>query len=302
MKEILSGQSEIKEAVDQRPYVVSEDIRLLLQNWAEQRGFNLPTSEFFTDFRGEFKSYLEQIFDGFELVPEIELLEGITERVRASGLPAVSFDRVYFRSQPSLDITRLVEENGQDKGLGRRAGTTNLLRQFRSLKEQGIREVVLVDDVIFTGGLIKRAGKLLEKMGIRVPKVCAGIGIAEGIEQLNGFGQEVSCVREYEEVVDEICERDFYPGVPMGGRSLEGNENVGVPYILPFGNLGKWASIPGEWQGPFSRFCLIQTIKLFEAIEESSGRVVRCRDLERKVISLPGDKTRFVDALKQVVI
>jgi len=193
-----------------------------------------------------------------------------------------------------------VESSGQDRGLGGRVGTPGLLGQFRALKEAGVNEVVLVDDVIFTGDLIKRTGKLLEKMGIKVPIVCAGIGITEGIEQLNGFGKEVSCVREYKEVIDEICERDFYPGVPMCGRSLQGDENVGVPYILPFGNPGKWASIPSEWQEPLSRFCVGQTIRLFEAIEAKSNKVVQCRDLERKVDSLPRDETRFVDALRQI--
>lgn len=294
------GQPEGTEIPKPTPYVVSEDVRLLLQDWAEQRGFKLPKPEFFEELRGEFKTYMGQVFAGFELVPETELLEGIQERVKECGLLPVSLDRVYYRSEPSLDITRLVEEAGQDRGLGKRVGTVSLLKQFRALKESGVSEVVLVDDVIFTGDLIRRTGTLLERMGISVPMVCAGIGIAEGIEQLNGFGQEVSCVREYKEVVDEICERDFYPGVPMCGRSLQGDENVGVPYILPFGNPGKWASIPKEWQEPLSRFCIGQTIKLFEAIEASSGRVVECRDLERKVSLLPRDETRFVDALKQI--
>lgn len=294
------GQPEGMETPKPTPYVVSEDIKLLLQDWTEKRGFNLPKPEFFIELRDEFKSYMGQIFAGFELVPETELLEGIRERVEKSGLFPVSLDKVYFRSEPSLDITRLVDEAGKDRGLGKRAGTPSLLRQFRALKESGVNEVVLVDDVIFTGDLVRRTGKLLERMGVRVPMVCAGIGIVEGIEQLNGFGQEVSCVREYEEVVDEICERDFYPGVPMCGRSLQGDENTGVPYILPFGNPGKWASIPTEWQEPLSRFCIGQTIKLFEAIEEKSSRYVKCQDLERAVSGFPQADTRFVEELRRV--
>jgi len=300
MLERKNGRVESVETLDSTPYVVSEDIRLLLQNWANQRDFNLPNFEFFSDIRGELKSYMKQIFNAFELVSEVELLEGIKERVEKSRLFPVSLDRVYYNSEISLNITRFVEKSGQNRGLGGRVGAPNLLQQFRALKKSGVNEVVLVDDVIFTGDLIKRTGKLLEKMGIKVPLVCAGIGITNGIEELNGYGKEVSCVREYEDVIDEICERDFYPGVPMCGRSLQGNENVGVPYILPFGNPGRWASIPTEWQEPFSRFCIDQTIKLFEAIEENSGKVVQCKDLERKVSLLPTDETRFVDVLRQI--
>lgn len=302
MLERENGQIKLEtELAKPTPYVVSEDINLLLGNWAEERGFIMPKEEFFDEFRAAFKDTMSRVFDSFELVPERELSEGMTDIVNRSGLLPVSFDRVYFRTEPGLEITRLVDEAGQDKGLGRRADNPALLKQFRRLREGGIKEVILVDDVIFTGDMIRRAGNLIERMGVKVPVVCAGIGISEGIEQLNGFGQEVRCVREYEQVVDEICERDFYPGIPMCGRSLEGNENVGVPYILPFGNPGKWASIPVEWQEPLSRFCIQQTIKLFEEVEQASGKPIRCQDLERKMFLLPRDETRFVTALERLL-
>jgi len=298
-REIIRSQIEDGEKLKPTPYVVSEDIGLLLRDWADSQDFVLPRPEFVDGLRTDFRNFMSQVFEGFEQVPEAELSDGLRRIVEETGLFPVSFDRVYYRTEPGLEITRLVDEAGQDKGLGRRASNPILLGQFRKLREEGIREVLLVDDVVFTGDMIKRTGRLLERMGIRVPVVCAGIVITEGIEQLNGFGQEVKCVREYKEVIDEICERDFYPGVPMCGRSLVGEENVGVPYILPFGNPGKWASIPIEWQKPFSRFCLEQTIKLFEEIERGSRRVVQCQDLERKVLSLPRDETRFIDALRQ---
>ena len=31
----------------ERPYVISADVRLLLQNWADQRGFKIPSTVFF---------------------------------------------------------------------------------------------------------------------------------------------------------------------------------------------------------------------------------------------------------------
>jgi hypothetical protein len=282
------------------PYVVSEDIYLLLNRWAEEKGFKLPNKVFFKQLRNRFKNMFGQVFNNFELVSESELTVGINKIVQNTGLYPVSLDRVYFRSKSALDITRMVDSNGQDKGLGRRIDSPTILEQFRKLRSTGIKEVVLVDDVIFSGDLIKRVGDGLSRMGIKAPVICAGIGITEGINKLNGYGQDVRCVKQYPGVIDEICERDFYPGVPLCGRTLAGEKNLGVPYIFPFGKPGRWASIPPEAEMPISRFCLEQTIELFQEIEEVSNRYIRCCDLDRGVVGLPQDETRFLDALRSV--
>lgn len=122
--------------------------------------------------------------------------------------------------------------------------------------------------------------------------------MAEGIHRINQSKRTVRYIRRYEEVIDEVCERDFYPGVPFSGRLLVNHENVGVPYLLPFGHPGKWASIPDRWQVSFSGFCLQQTIRLFEEIERCSDRMVGCSELGRMVATLPRDGTRFVEALR----
>lgn len=279
------------------PYVVSEDISLLLERWANKNDFVLPNANFFSGLRKDFNEYFCNIFDKFELVPEKEITDGLKEIVDKSGLFPVTLDRTYYLSKLSLDITRCVDNNGQNKGLGRRKDSPLLLQQFKNLKSSGIKEVTLIDDVIFSGDLIRRVGNLLENIGIKVPTICAGIAIKEGVDQLNGFGKNVKFVREYRVVLDEVCERDFYPGVPLCGRSLISKNNISVPYILPFGNLNKWASIPKKFEIPLSRFCINQTKKLFEAIEKKSNKIVKCSDLPRSVIGLPYDETRFIDAI-----
>ncbi len=301
-RERIQTQIEDGEEIKPYPYVVSEDIGLLLPDWANSQGFTLPRPEFIDGLRSDFKNFMSQVFQGFEQVPEVELSDGLRRKVEETGLFPISFDKVYYRTEIGLEITRLVDEEGQDKGLGRRkVDNSTLLLQFKRLRETGIREALLVDDVLFTGDMIRRIVRLLERMGIKVPIVCVGIAITEGITRLNDCVREVRCVRKFDKVIDEICERDFYPGVPMCGRSLIGEENVGVPYILPFGNPGRWASIPIDWQRPFSRFCLEQTIRLFEEIEKVSGKTVQCQNLERKVLFLPRDESRFVDALRQLL-
>lgn len=287
-----------KERRMKKPYVVSADVYLLMKEWAMQRGFVLPDNDFFSKLRDEFYCFMTNIFPSFELVPEVELAEGIARLISESGLTPVSLDRVYFQGEKHLDITRLVDYVGLDLGLWHRPDTLPLMQQFRNVQKAGLHEVVLVDDVVFTGELIERIIRCLSQFGIRVPLVCAGIGIAEGICRIGKSKCEIRCVRTYEEVIDEVCERDFYPGVPFSGRLLAGVKNIGVPYLLPFGNPAKWASIPSEWQVPFSRFCIQQTIHLFEEIEKRSGKIVSCAELGRMVRMLPQGKTRFVDALR----
>jgi hypothetical protein len=284
-----------------KPYVVSADIYLLLKEWAIQNGFILPTMEFFSELREEFSSFMGQVFSNFELVSEDEISLGLADLVIKSGLPAISLDRVYFRSKLSFEIARLVDKSGQNRGLGHRAETPLLSEQVRRLQRSGVREVVLVDDVIFFGDLLARIIHMFSRVGIRVPVICAGIGIAEGIKRINGTKRDVYCVRTYDEVIDEVCERDFYPGVPLSGRLLVGGDNIGIPYLLPFGNPESWASIPTEHTKAFSKFCLHQTILLFEEIERCSGNTVLCQDLERKVVGLPTGQARYTEVLSRII-
>jgi len=284
-----------------KPYLVSGDIIPLLRNWAERKEFNLPDLGFFRKLQEQFTRYMKTIFPSFEFIPENELTEGLKQLVMENKLHPLSLDRVYYQTNPSLEVTRLVVENGEDKGVGRRSGALSLLQQFKSLRSIGVWEIALVDDVIFTGSLLERVVHQLLRMGFSIPIICVGVGISEGTERLELKGHKVYCVRKYKEVIDEVCERDFYPGIPLSGRSLVGSENIGLPYLLPFGNPGKWASIPQEWQVPLSKFCIKQTIELFEEIERCSNRSVSCSELGRSVITLPRDGIRFVDALHLIL-
>lgn len=284
-----------------KPYVVSEDIYLLMEKWATQHSFVLPAREFFCQLREEFSNYMRRVFSNFELISEDEISRGLVALVVEGGLEVISLDRVYFESELNLEIARLVDKDGKDCGLGHRSGTPPLAQQIRKLQMSGVREVMVVDDVVFTGALLERIIELLSRIRIRVPLICAGIGIAEGISRINGMKREIRCVRTYEEVIDEVCERDFYPGVPLSGRLLVGDGNIGFPYLLPFGKPESWASIPSEQATDFSQFCLHQTATLFDEIEHHSGRPILCRDLGRKVIGLPMDETPYTDVLRKIL-
>ncbi len=289
-----------------KPYVVSADVYLLLKNWAIQKGFALPPLNFFTDLRKKMVVKLEEIFGSVDFISEDDLQQGFDYFFKRNNLPVVSLDRVYVEAKFNLELTRVVDELGSDVGLQHRAGTPDLIDQIKLIKSSLSQEVippkvVLTDDVIFSGDLLIRVIEMLEKERIEVAGVYAGIGVAEGVDKIKAKDILVACVYEYPEVIDEVCERDFYPGVPLSGRLIVNSPNICSPYLLPFGNPGKWASIPEEFQADFSSFCWEQTRQLFLAIEDYSKKQVFCHDLGRLIINFPVNGTSYVKAIKTLV-
>lgn len=268
--------------METKPYVVSGDIYLLLSKWAERKNFILPEKGFFQNLRKELQNYLLSLFPNYEYIGEKEIIDHFQATISRYKLPSISLDPVYFPGDFSLALTRTVDKNLVDRGLRHRYGSLNLLKQISPLKTRGLKEVCLIDDVIFSGVLAEKIIKLLSNLGLEVVLVCAGVGISEGLNKIN-HAREISCARVYKNVVDEVCERDFYLGIPFSGRSLLDSENVSLPYFLPFGKPDKWASIPVQKQKEFSLFCLNQSISLFREIEKSSKKLINCCDIERKV-------------------
>jgi hypothetical protein len=279
------------------PYIVSADIKLLLADWTRTRGFAMPSDEFFVTLRLEFCNMMRSIFPHFVFIPEDELVRGLDELAVACDVPLVSIDKAYHRTPLTLDITRLCK--GPNNGapvVDARHGNPPLDKQIEAIRAQSA-DIALLDDVIFSGDQTLAIADRLGRYGVRIKTVIAGIGIGEGVDRIRKLGIDVRCVRQFDEAVDEVCERDFYPGVPYCGRSLAGADNVGIPYILPFGKPADWASIPSGKAAAFSEFCLVQTIKLYRAIDEASDRQTRCCDLERQIYGVKNDDQPVVDAL-----
>lgn len=288
-----------------RPYVVSADIQALLQRWAKARGFILPGDEFFFQLREAFSSLIGALFREFVFIPERELKEGISGLARASGMAPVSLDRVYSDFSLHLDITRVVHDSWIGDGvLGPRADAPSLDEQFRRIKEAGHDEVVLVDDWVFTGALVQMVMSALSSQGVRVPCVIAGMVTGDALAHLRPSGVGVRSLYVFKELVDGVCERDFFPGVPLSGRLAAGPTHTRVPYILPFHPTGSWASIPGENRFAFSECCLRHTMRLFEAIEQSSSREVAYRDIGYQLFGVPSSLQgeRYVDVLEHHVL
>lgn len=278
-----------------KPYVVSADLSLL---WKRAAGIDLPKYSL-QRFRSQGSKMLESIFGACDWIQEDELVDSLQCLLDSNDLPVVSLDRVYAPSDREMSITRLVDENGSDAGYGSRDGSAlDLSQTVRGIAERlPAKEVVLVDDVLFSGSMCAHIIGLFREHGVRVPRVYAGVAIQEGVWRMQSVGCEVYAVRTYEEVIDEVCERDFMPGAPLSGRTVKGFVNTGAPYLQPFGNPVAWASIPKEYARSFSSNFLHLSADIYREMQ------TRCSELPRGVFGLTEDTDALVsDALEKVAV
>jgi hypothetical protein len=264
--------------------------------------FTPPSAKFMAHLRKNFISTMREIFPQFVFLREQVLKKNLTRIIARYNLPLVTLDKVYTEGGFHLELSRAVNEKFEDMGILERAGKLPLNKQIDHIVEcLNYPEIVLADDVIFEGNAMCYAIDHFKKRGVAVRAVCVGVGIRDGLEKVNSLVDSVDCVYAFDRVIDEICERDFYPGAPLSGRTLAWQDNVGLPYIIPFGLPEKWASLPRDNVQAFSSFCIVQTIALFREIEKRSKKVVRCCDLPRKVYGLPAGNERYVNVLQRLL-
>ena len=179
------------------PYVVSQDVGLLLRSLAEQRKLGYPSSMFLNELRWEMAKELQRYFpeSDIEFVGEDCLQKGLidfAQAPRSTNSAVVSLDRVYFHGDPmtTLDTTRMhdPETLQASKTLGSR--TTEPLdvqfdRVFRTLRDWNVREIELLDDVIFSSGSIGEVINRFQAGGFQITKILSGITIAKAKKLFN---------------------------------------------------------------------------------------------------------------------
>lgn len=295
------------------PYVVSGDIRLALRPWARINGFTMPHPGFFRELRHKMEEKGCEMFPGFQLVCEHELRDGIRDLAESVNCTSVTLDRLYAPDGAHpLDVSRLFNEETNLRVEGSRGGIP-LHQQMEALTAKIHKEgkpVAFIDDVIFTGDGLANHIERFTAADVETSHVVCGILIKKGEDCIHAHHPDVRLMSVYrfDEVIDEVCERDFYAGVPFSG-SLIGNgvaaqPETGIPYLYPFASpehFEKWSSIPGVWMKRWSKFCLELSIRLWEEIEKSSGRMVHCNELERRPRGIPCDSSRFGDHLQRVL-
>lgn len=292
-------------------YVISEDIDVLLSRWCRNKGLLPPANDFYLELRSRMKSFLQNLFARVTFISSQEIRDGLLESIalhRQAGLTIVSLERAYLEDtemDKRIEFTRTVDEAMEDILIpSPRDGAPTRHIQFEHLREKNI---ALVDDVVFSGKTLISTISGLHHYHANVHAVTVAVGVKDGVDNLKratfgvvGMPENlvVDCLEEFDDVSDQVCERDFYPGVPYSGRQHFTN-GTSFPYVLPFGRPDKWASIPEKELKRFSTLCIDNTIALFEEIERVNSLTVTCAMVPRPVFKSPRDKTRFVSHLQE---
>lgn len=223
-------------------------------------------------------------------------------------IPIISLDKIYLRINNRetyfLDCTRLnnssllVSRNNPNNMYSVDNGI-KVLSNY--LKEIGAKEIILADDVVFSGNVLKTIIDKFNNNGISVIGITSSVATKESFEYFNKnlvLGLKTGFLLE-KKVIDQICERDFYYGIAQSGISvLENNKVLKAPYFIPFGNPYERASIPKEKELDFSLSCIKRSKILWEEIYKLSNKEIYNYDLPEK-ITFSDDKDIVLETLEK---
>jgi hypothetical protein len=215
--------------------------------------------------------------------------------------PWISLDPVNTRHLAEntfqMDVTRIVKHASENKdnswepiGHGPRNPVVSVPEQVEQLRRRkNVKEVIVIDDGIWTAETMRAIETLLRKQGISVKKFVVFFNLAPANHGLTAPVEQIFSVKR-EDVVDWTYERDFLPGLPFSGRtvgtkiieqadaedhsdwpfrSVPMQGNYSAPYLELLGDPHGWASIPNHKLTEFSIGCLGLAIAVYRAIESA---------------------------------
>lgn len=192
--------------------------------------------------------------------------EFFRKEAKDCGLAVVSMDNRYIGGTDQLGISRAVDDKLNDVGLGPRSGYRSVDEQFYGV-EYGIKrrgkEIMLVDDVIFSGNMATWVIDQFTRRGMTVRRMIAGIAIGDGVKLLAERGIEVEALYNYAAVEDEVCERDF-AFVPGSGRRMVKNNANALYWDTEFGRPEEWASIRTDSATGFMMSSIERSMRLLK--------------------------------------
>lgn len=204
------------------------------------------------------------------------------------NIPIVTLDKIYVTPDKDniyfLDCTRV---NGSNE-INSRKGE-QIEKQINTLSKQlQTKEIILVDDVVFSGKVLKKIIELFRRRNIEVIKIISSIGTNESYEYFKKklrYGIELNFLL-LDDVIDQICERDFYFGIAGSGIMVKTRDGLyKSPYFKPYGNPVERASIPKKFENDFSRGCLERSIQLWEGIDALKKDPTTIEELPESIIN-----------------
>ena len=210
-------------------------------------------------------------------------------------------DKIYIQPDEQnifyLGCTR-IDQVDEIKGRSEETVEEQIKKISQKIK---LKQIVLADDVVFSGSVLRKIIELFKQEGIEVVKIISCISTRKSYDYFNKtlrYGLETNILLG-EEVIDQICERDFYFGIAGSGIVIKTKEGYRkAPYFEPFGNPNERASIPIKDSKSFSKGCIERSIQLWEGIDLLKGEKTLIKDLPERIIGTKEDE-EVVKVLKK---
>ena len=203
------------------------------------------------------------------------------------NIPIVTLDKIFINIDEEniyfLDCTRL---NGTNEIISRKSESldSQIDRLTRTINS---KKIILADDVIFSGTVIKTIIKKFKEKNIEVVRVLSSICSNEGYDYFNS-NLKYGVITNYimYDVIDQVCERDFYFGIAGSGIMIRTDNGLfKAPYFMPYGNPNERASIPIDKELDFSKECLRRSIYLWNEIDKLRCNNTIIRELPESIIN-----------------
>lgn len=219
------------------------------------------------------------------------------------NIPIVTLDKIYITTNEEyiyfLDCTRI---NGTNDIISRKSESVDsqIIRLSKKLRN---KEILLADDVVFSGNVLKNIINKFNKLKIQVVGIITSICTEEAYYYFNStlkYGMKSNYIMTAD-VIDQICERDFYFGIAGSGIMISTKNGLyKAPYFKPYGNPYERASIPIEYEKYFSKGCLERSIYLWEEIDRLKKEKSKILELPEKIINTSENK-EIVKTLKKEI-
>jgi hypothetical protein len=285
----------------QNTFVLSEDIGLLMKQWSREKNRKIPDQDYFKDNTVLLMDLLQTLFSSVILAEARNIVDFLSGCIGKNDF-VISMDRAYTpflkkaKNIITLDDCRAFNLDNQFIRAERPEKQIAV-----DLKKDGLKNITLVDDVIFDG---KSISQVIDKLSpLKVNKIAVGITTRAGKKKIEeAYGIPVEAAYTFDNLLDEVCERDFIAGTPLCGRPVYVDQQRpfflgSKPYVLPYGDPVNWASIPAESAARFSESCCTVSAKLWQDVGQLNRMDICNRDLPRMVFGMDYNM-RVTTALK----
>ncbi len=269
--------------------VFSDDIKRILDgaNAFDYKYKFVPSDSVINTIRSDFKADTNKIFDGKVTIISEEEMMAVNDLIDGS-YPVVTLDKIYISPDEKniyfLDCTRI---NGTNEIVSRKKEPLGMqIERLASTLPK--KEIIIADDVVFSGGVLNNIINRFKEYGIETVGIIASVSMNKAYEEFNDklkYGIKTNYLMN-DNVIDQICERDFYFGIAGSGIMVETDKGMyKAPYFKPYGNPYERASIPKEYEEYFSKGCLNRSIYLWEEIDKLRKMKTLISELPEKIVN-----------------